>query len=142
MEKEDKCFLQEVYKGMVVTLEQKNDAYGNSYEKTFDKYGPVLLCARVDDKMSRYLTLSAAQIGGLDSVKEGDEKLEDTLKDVIGYASLELLRLHKTKAMAEETAKRAEAQRKRKKTLRRKAEATGTMGVLVSGIPEEDKQNG
>ena len=126
MEKNDKQFLLELYKGMAATLEQKNDAYGDSYVKTFDKYGPVLLAARIDDKLSRYLALMNAKEDKLQSAKEGDEKIEDTLEDIIGYASLELLRLHKTTSSATEREKQAEALRKRRATIKKKLQATQT----------------
>jgi hypothetical protein len=123
MNKEDKAFLKELGNTTADMLEKKNDAYGDSYTKTYEKYGPVLLCAKIDDKMSRYKALIEAEQSDTDSsVMEADEKIEDSLKDAIGYLSLELLRRHKEiSEQTEEEKKRATVlKRKRTIALRRK----------------------
>lgn len=70
----------------------KNRDYGNSFEKLVNKYGMVALAIRFADKFNRLDSL----------VKNGrnyvpDETLEDTLKDIAGYALLGLVLLEKWK---------------------------------------------
>lgn len=65
------------------TLSAKNKDYGNSFDKTLDKYGLVALAIRLDDKLSRLTSLTK---GETQHVK--DESLKDTLQDIAGYAIL------------------------------------------------------
>ena len=74
-------------------VKKKNKDYGNSYEMMIDKYGLVALLIRFQDKMGRLdnLVLKDSKIAVV------DESIEDTLKDIAGYALLELARLEKGK---------------------------------------------
>lgn len=65
-------------------LRRKNHDYGDSYAQLRSKYGFVSFLLRVEDKLNRSSVLdsSAAQVS--------DESIEDTLKDIIGYCTLEL----------------------------------------------------
>ena len=65
------------------TLDAKNRDYGNSVEKSMDKYGLVSVIIRLNDKFNR---LSALTTSGEASVK--DESLADTVLDVAGYSVL------------------------------------------------------
>lgn len=65
------------------TLSAKNKDYGNSFDKTLDKYGLIALAIRLDDKLSRLTSLTK---GETQHVK--DESLKDTLQDIAGYAIL------------------------------------------------------
>jgi hypothetical protein len=60
----------------------KNHDYGDAWQK-FGLYTPL---TRINDKMLRVQTLS-----GGEQALVADEKIEDTLKDIIGYAALALL---------------------------------------------------
>lgn len=66
-------------------LEKKNIDYGNSYDKLRGEYGPMGFYIRIADKLSRIKQLDIAET----QVK--DESVEDTIRDIIGYATLELL---------------------------------------------------
>ena len=66
-------------------LVKKNNDYGDSYGKTRKEYGSVSFLARLADKTERYKTLIDGEKQMVD-----DESIQDTLKDIIGYAILEL----------------------------------------------------
>lgn len=62
----------------------KNKMYGNSFFKTLDEYGKVLICVRLEDKLNR---LKQIILKG-EKDENTDEKLIDTLMDLGGYAIL------------------------------------------------------
>ena len=66
-------------------LQEKNDAYGDSFTKSVDKFGKTVIAVRLSDKFNRICNLIKR---GED--KENDESLEDTLLDMAGYAILGL----------------------------------------------------
>lgn len=74
------------------TLQEKNDAYGDSFTKSVDKYGLSVIGVRLSDKYNRIEHLITHH-----ELKENDESLEDTLLDMAGYAILGLkyLKEHK-----------------------------------------------
>lgn len=65
-------------------VEKKNHDYDNSFDKTMDKYGDTAYFLRIEDKLNRLINLSKKE------AKVNDEKVEDTLKDIIGYTLLML----------------------------------------------------
>ena len=73
-------------------LQAKNDAYGDSFTKSVDEDGLLVLKIRLGDKFNR---ISSLIKNG--KFKENDESLEDTLLDMAGYAILGLkyLKEHK-----------------------------------------------
>lgn len=66
-------------------LNQKNQAYGDSFTKSVDKYGLPVIGIRLSDKYNRIEHLITHH-----ELKENDESLEDTLLDMAGYAILGL----------------------------------------------------
>ena len=66
-------------------LQQKNLAYGDSFSKSLDEDGLLVLKIRLGDKFNRISSLIKR-----DELKENDESLEDTLLDMAGYAILGL----------------------------------------------------
>lgn len=62
----------------------KNKMYGNSFFKTLDEYGDILICIRLDDKLNR---LKQIILNGVRD-DQTDERLIDTLMDLAGYAIL------------------------------------------------------
>lgn len=75
-------FLNELY-------EQKNAAYGDSFRKTYEEYGPAMLCIRLDDKLRRAKQLLLK--GG----DPDDESVIDTLVDLANYAIMGVMELQK-----------------------------------------------
>lgn len=65
----------------------KNENYGDSFSKQYQKYGMISVEMRLNDKFMRLEQLVA---GEKDKV---GESIEDTLKDIIGYATLALIEL-------------------------------------------------
>ena len=63
----------------------KNTNYGSSFDKLRDEYGAVSFLIRLKDKLYRYETLATQNI------ECNEEGLDDTLKDIIGYVTLELI---------------------------------------------------
>lgn len=74
------------------TLLEKNQAYGDSFTKSVDKYGLSVIGVRLSDKYNRIEHLITNH-----ELKENDESLEDTLLDMAGYSILGLkyLKEHK-----------------------------------------------
>ena len=66
-------------------LNQKNQAYGDSFTKSVDKYGLSVIGVRLSDKYNRIEHLITHH-----ELKENDESLEDTLLDMAGYSILGL----------------------------------------------------
>lgn len=67
------------------TLQTKNQAYGDSFTKSVDKYGLSVIGVRLSDKYNRIEHLITHH-----ELKENDESLEDTLLDMAGYSILGL----------------------------------------------------
>ena len=66
-------------------LQAKNDAYGDSFTKSVDEDGLLVLKIRLGDKLNRVSSLIKKG-----ELKENDESLEDTLLDLAGYSILGL----------------------------------------------------
>lgn len=70
---------------LAATLQEKNQAYGDSFTKFLDEDGLLVLKIRLGDKFNR---ISELIKNG--KFKENDESLEDTLLDMAGYSILGL----------------------------------------------------
>lgn len=77
---------------LAATLQEKNQAYGDSFTESVDKFGKTVIAVRLSDKFNRICNLIKR-----DELKENDESLEDTLLDMAGYSILALkyLKEHK-----------------------------------------------
>lgn len=74
------------------TLQSKNVAYGDSFSKSLDEDGLLVLKIRLGDKLNRVSSLIKKG-----ELKENDESLEDTLLDMAGYSILGLKYLEEHK---------------------------------------------
>lgn len=76
---------------LVKTLEDKNRAYGNSFDKSIETYGHTAFGVRASDKYNRieHLIVNAKD-------KENDESIMDTELDLAGYCLLDLANRIKT----------------------------------------------
>lgn len=72
-------------------LIRKNADYGDSFSKQFKKYGIMSALIRIDDKISRLETLTSGHTAQV------DESIEDSLLDLVGYATLAVVELRKSK---------------------------------------------
>ena len=74
------------------TLQEKNDAYGDSFTESVDKFGLVVIPIRLSDKFNR-----VCQLIKHGKLSENDESLQDTLLDMAGYSVLALKYLENRK---------------------------------------------
>ena len=65
-------------------LQRKNSDYGSAYDELRDEYGEVAFLVRLSDKIGRLKSLHKREA----QVK--DESVDDTIRDIIGYCTLEL----------------------------------------------------
>lgn len=72
---------------------RKNSDYGNSFDKSMDKFGLVVAAIRIGDKVNRLQSLVAKR--GEAEVK--DESLADTFMDLACYSIMTMLWLHDKK---------------------------------------------
>lgn len=79
--------INKLYEEMSELIADKNENYGDSFSKQYQKYGMVSVEMRLNDKFMR---LEQLVKGEKDKV---GESVEDTLKDIIGYATLALIEL-------------------------------------------------
>ena len=75
---------------MLNTFIAKDSDYGDSFGKTFEKYGIVSALIRMSDKMNRLDNLASS------NTMQVDESIEDTLLDLANYAMLTYLQIHKS----------------------------------------------
>ena len=66
--------------------EKKNADYGNSFENSLDKHGLIAGIVRMDDKMSRLISLNSKN-----EQQVMDESLRDTLMDLANYAIMTVM---------------------------------------------------
>lgn len=67
---------------------RKNRDYGDSFSKSYEKYGPVMALIRLEDKLNRASSL--VKNGG-SAVK--DESLRDTIIDMANYAIMTVMEM-------------------------------------------------
>ena len=68
------------------TYEKKNADYGNSFENSLDKHGMIAGIVRMDDKMSRLISLNSKN-----EQLVMDESMRDTLMDLANYAIMSVM---------------------------------------------------
>ena len=66
---------------------RKNSDYGNSFENSLDIFGVIASVVRLQDKVSRYVSLTT----GGNSQQVLDEKVDDTLLDLINYCVMTVM---------------------------------------------------
>lgn len=75
-----------VCRELTETYEKKNADYGNSFENSLDKHGLIAGIVRMDDKMSRLISLNSKK-----EQQVMDESLRDTLMDLANYAIMSVM---------------------------------------------------
>ena len=68
------------------TYKKKNADYGNSFENSLDKHGLIAGIVRMDDKMSRLISLNSKN-----EQQVMDESLRDTLMDLANYTIMSVM---------------------------------------------------
>lgn len=87
----DKHILADILEEMYSTYCKKNADYGNSFEKSIDKFGLVASAVRLSDKLERFSNLIS------NDAQVKDESVEDTLLDMANYAAMTVLYLRKNR---------------------------------------------
>lgn len=75
----------DIVKGMIETYVRKNHDYGNSFDKSLDKFGLVASVVRIGDKMNRIESLVQKE------AMVQDESIRDTLLDMANYAIMTVM---------------------------------------------------
>lgn len=96
---EEAAQFKEVVKGMISTYVRKNHDYGNSFDKSLDKFGLLASVVRMGDKMNRIESLinksvqnpayPSVSVKDVNLVK--DESIKDTLLDLANYAIMTVM---------------------------------------------------
>lgn len=68
---------------LAVILQEKNQAYNNSFDKTIEKWGNTPIGIRLDDKINRIDSMLK-----VNDLSKNDESLIDNLFDLAGYSIL------------------------------------------------------
>lgn len=82
--------LNKISNDIATLVESKDKDYNRSFDKSLDKYGDIVYLIRLGDKINR---LENIIMNKGYKIQVSDEKLEDTVKDIIGYSLLFLRRL-------------------------------------------------
>lgn len=75
----------DIAKGMIETYVRKNHDYGNSFDKSLDKFDLVASVVRIGDKMNRIESLVQKK------AMVQDESIRDTLLDMANYAIMTVM---------------------------------------------------
>lgn len=87
----DERILGKIFEEMYSTYVKKNADYGNSFEKSIEKFGLVASAVRLSDKLERFSNLIC------NDAQVKDESIEDTLLDMANYAAMTVLYLRKNR---------------------------------------------
>lgn len=65
----------------------KNQAYGDSFSKSYTEYGMTMPAIRLEDKLNRFKRLASKE------AQPNDESMRDTLLDLANYALMTVMEL-------------------------------------------------
>lgn len=82
------------------TYRKKNAAYGGSFQKAYQKYGPITALTRMSDKWSRIESLMMNP-----SLDDNGESLKDSLLDLANYCLMTVVEMLLKSHEAEKTQK-------------------------------------
>lgn len=82
----------EICAKLLETYRKKNEAYGDSFGKTYRELGIISAVTRMEDKMNRIASLAT---GAKNEV--ADESIRDTLADLANYAIMTLIEMENDK---------------------------------------------
>jgi hypothetical protein len=94
--KEQARWMEGKMKDLIELFKVKNVAYDDSFGKTFRSYGPISSLTRISDKFNR---IEALILGAENGVT--DERLEDTLEDMVNYCLMLNYELNTSKVKEE-----------------------------------------
>lgn len=90
-ESENRSSFKEITERMAALHEAKNHDYGDSFNTTLNKYGPVASLVRMEDKLNRLSALLK------DKAAVPEESVKDTLMDLANYSVMTILWLETNK---------------------------------------------
>lgn len=76
-------------KYLTTLYEKKNNDYGDSFGRSFQEYGMIMPCIRLEDKLNRLKSLTVHNKKPLVE----DESIRDTLVDIANYAIMTIIEL-------------------------------------------------
>lgn len=68
--------------------EKKNNDYGDSFHRSFQEYGSIVSCIRLEDKLNRLKSIAKGK-----KMQVTDESEIDTLLDLANYAIMSIMEL-------------------------------------------------
>lgn len=130
--------LQEIHKREEALYAERNEKYGDSFSKTFEKRGATVALIRLEDKLSRADYLLSHGLEGSDG-----ESIIDTLMDLSNYANmtiLELLTQEPVETPSPETPTKPARKKRNKKKDKpaEEAEASNTEGGPLDDLTKRD----
>ena len=93
--KQHELLLQQIHD----TYIKKNHDYGDSFSRSFKKYGLVAAMVRMEDKWNRLDNLASGA-----EQRVSDESIRDTLLDLAGYCVMTIMELDKQKSVENQKA--------------------------------------
>jgi hypothetical protein len=78
-----------ITKQMLALYLLKNKNYGDSFHKTYEDYGMIMPCIRLEDKLQRLKSL----VKQGDKANVDDESIRDTLIDLANYSVMTVMEL-------------------------------------------------
>ena len=93
--KQHELLLQQIHD----TYIKKNHDYGDSFSRSYKKYGLVAAMVRMEDKWNRLDNLASGA-----EQKVSDESIRDTLLDLAGYCVMTIMELDKQKSVENQKA--------------------------------------
>ena len=83
----------DICKNLNDLYQRKNHDYGDSFGKSYQEYGMVMACIRLEDKLNRLKSLCKQEA-------QVDESVEDTLMDLANYSIMTLIERKTPDSMA------------------------------------------
>lgn len=90
--KDDEAKFNEILNHLYDTYRKKNRDYGNSFMKTYERFGITAPRFRITDKYNRFMQLTEEGV----EREVDDETVRDTLLDLANYAILTVIALDNT----------------------------------------------
>lgn len=87
----------EICEGLNALYARKNHDYGDSFARSYDKWGLTMACMRLEDKLNR---LEQFAKGG--KLLVNDESVTDTLLDIANYAIMTVIEMKRTEQEAKQ----------------------------------------
>ena len=112
--------LKEIHSREEAIFAERNEKYGDSFSRTFEKRGPAVALIRLEDKLSRADYLLSQGL-----MESDGESVIDTLMDLSNYANMTIMEL-----MGESGSLEKSASKKSRKPRKSHKETTGEEGPL------------